>query len=89
MPRPRLSAILAVAAAASVASPAVAQRRATARAASVNAESLRVKLFALAHDSMGGRDTGSPGNVKAADWVAATFARYGLQPQLRALEQGF
>ncbi len=80
MPRPRLSTILAVAAAASIASPAVAQRRATARAASVNAESLRVKLFALAHDSMGGRDTGSPGNVKAADWVAATFARYGLQP---------
>ncbi len=56
-----------------------AQRRPNARAA-VNADSLRVKLFALAHDSMGGRDTGSPGNMKAADWVAATFARYGLEP---------
>src|SRR5207247_153277 len=43
-------------------------------------ESLRVKLFALADDSMGGRDTGSPGNMKAADWVAATFQRYGLEP---------
>jgi hypothetical protein len=46
----------------------------------VSADSLRSSLFAIADDSMGGRDTGSPGNMKAADWVAAAFARYGLEP---------
>lgn len=49
-------------------------------AATVSADSLRASLYAIADDSMGGRDTGSPGNAKAADWVAAAFARYGLRP---------
>lgn len=53
--------------------------RATPRSA-ISAESLRVRLFALADDSMKGRDTGDPGNVKAAEWIAALFARYGLEP---------
>jgi len=48
--------------------------------ASVSADTLRRLLFAVADDSMGGRGTGSPGNVKAADWVAAAFARFGLTP---------
>jgi hypothetical protein len=46
----------------------------------VSAESLRADLFALADDSMGGRATGSLGDAKAADWVAAAFRRYGLEP---------
>ena len=46
----------------------------------VSADSLRRDLFAVADDSMGGRDTGSPGDAKAADWVAAAFARDGLEP---------
>ncbi len=50
------------------------------RNATLSADSLRAGLFAIADDSMGGRDTGSPGNGKTADWVAAAFARYGLQP---------
>ena len=46
----------------------------------VSADTLRANLFAVADDSMGGRDTGDPGNAKAADWVAAAFSRYGLTP---------
>ena len=43
-------------------------------------DSLRSDLFVIADDSMGGRQTGSAGNAKTADWVAAAFARYGLEP---------
>jgi hypothetical protein len=46
----------------------------------VSADSLRANLFTIADDSMGGRATGSRGDAKAADWVAAEFARYGLEP---------
>ncbi len=46
----------------------------------IRAADLRTRLFALADDSMGGRDTGSPGNLKAADWIAAEFRRFGLEP---------
>jgi hypothetical protein len=63
--------------------PAAQAQRRPARAAEpprVSADSLRVRLFALADDSMGGRNTGSLGNQKAAEWVAAMFQRYGLQP---------
>lgn len=63
-------------AALSLATPAAAQRAPL----PVSAESLRASLFAIAADSMGGRATGSPGNAKAADWVAAAFRRYGLEP---------
>jgi Peptidase family M28 len=41
---------------------------------------LRLRLFALADDSMGGRATGSLGNFKAAEWVASEFKRLGLEP---------
>ncbi len=56
--------------------PAAAQRA----PAAVSAESLRADVFAIADDSMGGRATGSIGNVQTADWVAAAFRRYGLEP---------
>ena len=46
----------------------------------VSADTLRANLYAVADDSMGGRDTGSPGDAAAADWVAAAFARFGLAP---------
>jgi hypothetical protein len=46
----------------------------------VSPESLRASLFAIADDSMGGRSTGSLGNFRAAEWVAAAFRRYGLEP---------
>jgi Zn-dependent M28 family amino/carboxypeptidase len=41
---------------------------------------------ALANDDMKGRDTGSPEHLKAAQYVAAEFARLGMKP---AGEQGF
>ena len=41
---------------------------------------------ALASDNMKGRDTGSPEHLKAAEYVAAEFARLHLKP---AGEKGF
>ena len=37
-------------------------------------------VTALAHDSMRGRETGSPEHRKAAEYVAAVFQRAGLRP---------
>ncbi len=41
---------------------------------------LRLRLFALAHDSMMGRMPGLEGNFKASAYVASEFARLGLKP---------
>ncbi len=79
MRRPAFAIVLVIVWLPLLAPPTLAQGRA-AGPPGVSAESLRVKLFALADDSMAGRDTGSPGNVKAVEWVAAAFQRYGLQP---------
>jgi hypothetical protein len=46
----------------------------------IRAEALRTRLFALAHDSMMGRQPGTPGNAKASDYVASEFRRLGLTP---------
>jgi len=46
----------------------------------VSPDSLRVALYALADDSMGGRQTGELGDWKAQEWIAAQFRRLGLQP---------
>ncbi len=48
--------------------------------ASISAIDLKTRLYALAHDSMGGRATGSLGNYQAAEYVAAEFRRFGLEP---------
>lgn len=48
--------------------------------AAITAPDLRRRLFALADDSMGGRRSGSIGDFKAAEYVAAEFRRLGLQP---------
>ncbi len=48
--------------------------------AAITPEDLRRRLFALADDSMGGRRSGSIGDFKAAEYVAAEFRRLGLQP---------
>jgi len=50
------------------------------RASAISSDSLRAALFALAHDSMGGRQTGEIGDWKAQEWVAARFRRFGLLP---------
>lgn len=41
---------------------------------------LEEHLGAFAHDSMLGRETGTPGNVKATDYLAVELARLGLEP---------
>ena len=48
--------------------------------ADINARDLRLRLTAFAHDSMMGREAGTIWDAKAADWVAAQFQMYGLQP---------
>ena len=58
------------------AAPLFAQRSTSA----IRVDSLRANLFALAADSMGGRQTGSAGDWKAQEWVAAEFRAAGLEP---------
>ena len=41
---------------------------------------LRTRLYAFADDSMQGRKAGTPGNVKATDYLAREAARIGLEP---------
>ncbi len=55
-----------------------AQRVAT--SAPITAADLRTRLFAYAHDSMMGRESGQLGNYKASAYMAAEFARVGLEP---------
>lgn len=46
----------------------------------VNADDIRRDIFILAADSMEGRGTGTRGGDRAARWLAAEFAKAGLQP---------
>ena len=46
----------------------------------ISEASLRSRLFAIADDSMMGRESGSEGDYKAAQYVAAEFRRLGLEP---------
>jgi acetylornithine deacetylase/succinyl-diaminopimelate desuccinylase-like protein len=57
-----------------------AQDDATKYAASITAEDLKKHLVIIASDSLEGRDTGSPGQKKAAEYVSGYFKSYGLQP---------
>jgi hypothetical protein len=41
---------------------------------------LRQRISIFAHDSMAGRQTGTPGNVKGNAYIAAELARLGLKP---------
>jgi hypothetical protein len=49
-------------------------------AETITAHDLRGKIEILAHDSMMGRDTPSPGLERAAAYVVGEFRRLGLQP---------
>lgn len=49
-------------------------------AATITEADLRARLWVIAHDSMGGRDTPSPGLDKTAAWIASEFQRFGLKP---------
>ena len=46
----------------------------------ITADNLRDRIGILAHDSMEGRDTPSPGLERAAAYVAGEFRRLGLRP---------
>jgi hypothetical protein len=46
----------------------------------ITAADLRSRLYAFADDSMQGRRAGTPGDVKATDYIAAEARRIGLEP---------
>jgi hypothetical protein len=48
--------------------------------ASITVEEVYARIGLLVHDSMGGRDTPSPGLEMAAAWAATEFAGMGLEP---------
>ena len=51
-----------------------------ATASEITPADLRIRLSAYADDSMQGRRSGTPGNVKATDLIAAEARRLGLEP---------
>ncbi len=53
-------------------------------AATITPEDLKRHLLVIAADSLEGRDTGSPGQKKAAAYVAGFYREYGLQPAVQA-----
>jgi len=53
---------------------------AAAAAAVISPSAYGARVTKLAHDSMRGRATPIPELDKAADWIAAEFRRFGLQP---------
>lgn len=48
--------------------------------AEISAVDLRERIGVLAHDSLGGRDTGTPGIDMAAEYLASEVRRLGLRP---------
>jgi hypothetical protein len=48
--------------------------------ADITAGDLTTRLTAFAHDSMLGRETGTIGNVRATDYLAAELTRMGVEP---------
>ncbi len=48
--------------------------------AALSAADLRTRLYQVADDSMAGRKSGTPGNVKATDYIARELRRVGLRP---------
>ena len=49
-------------------------------ATTITADDVRHRIEVIADDSMGGRDTPSPGLDKTAQYVADEFRRFGLEP---------
>ena len=60
--------------------PASAPAPSPATTAAITEEDLRRRLFLIADDSMLGRESGSLGDFKTADYVAGEFRRLGLEP---------
>ena len=53
---------------------------APAAASGISAADLRTRLHAYAHDSMRGREAGTPDNIRSTEWLAAEARRIGLRP---------
>ena len=49
-------------------------------ASTITPEDMGARIATIADDSMGGRDTPSPGLDKTAQWIADQYAAYGLAP---------
>jgi hypothetical protein len=52
----------------------------TRAANTITEQDVRRRITLIAHDSMGGRDTPSPGLEKTAAYIASEFQRFGLKP---------
>src|SRR5687767_1809615 len=48
--------------------------------AAITPRDLERRLFLIAHDSLMGRETGSEGAYKTAEYVASEYRRLGLEP---------
>ena len=59
--------------------PAVEHRPAPTTAA-ISAADLMTRLYVFSHDSMMGREAGTPGNVKGTEYIAAQLRGLGLEP---------
>jgi hypothetical protein len=57
-----------------------AQDEVTKYAETITPQDLKKHLVIIASDSLEGRDTGSPGQKKAAEYVSKYYKEYGLQP---------
>jgi len=77
-PRPRAVALALLALAACARASTIAPTGAT--SADITEADLRHRLFLIADDSMMGRETGSEGDYKATEYIAAEFRRLGLEP---------
>jgi Zn-dependent M28 family amino/carboxypeptidase len=60
--------------------PAQRARPAPSTVPAITARDLETRLFIFAADSMEGREAGTPGNVRATDYIARELARLGLVP---------
>ena len=79
MTRRRLAFVLALASLGACARASV-PRHTGATSAEISEADLRHRLFLIAHDSMMGRESGSEGASKAAEYIASEFRRLGLEP---------
>ena len=48
--------------------------------AAITVDDVRARTWQIAHDSMEGRDTGRPGGLRAAKYIAAELKRLGVTP---------
>ena len=55
-------------------------------AESITPDDLKKHLVIIASDSLEGRDTGSPGQKKAAEYVSSYYKQYGLTPAATAAD---